>query len=367
MKKYKVLIVDDSIVYRKLLESTIGKFPQVEVMGKASDGELALKKMELEQPDLVLLDVFMPGMNGLEVLKVVRKKYPEVSVVVISGMTKEYANLTVESLENGALDFLEKPQEESFEANQGVLERELKRILRLMDMRNTNAGNIKNVPEKESTPTGRTGNPFNISNGTARPFNLIAIGSSTGGPQALAQLIPSLPADVGCPVVLVQHMPAMFTASLASNLARKSKITVREGIQGQVLNNNEVVIAPGGKHMKVVMDPETGGFKVKLTDEEPVNSCRPAVDVLFKSIAQIPKINVMSIILTGMGEDGAAGVAELKKNGAYSIAEAESSCVVYGMPKKIVDDGLADAVIPIHRIAHKINSLMKGGPCRTHC
>ena len=361
--KIRVFIADDTVIYRKILSDAVAALPDAEVVGIASNGAMALKKLAQVDADLALLDVFMPEMNGVETLRGIRKDFPSVAVVMISGATNRDADITIEALELGALDFIPKPTGMSQEESLQTLTDDLRRIFRLLNIRRW----TRNAPSDRTATVATTPKPFAHSPPPTAPsgsrptsFEIVVIGVSTGGPNALNAVIPKLPGDLGCPILLVQHMPPCFTASLADHLARQSALAVREAKDRETVLPNTVYIAPGGRHM--IVRPFASGpakLQISLNDTPPVNSCRPAVDVLFRSVAANVQGGVLSVILTGMGEDGAAGVATLKRRGCYSLAQDEKTCVVYGMPRAIIEKGLADEALPLEDIAERITALVK--------
>lgn len=343
-----VLVVDDSVVFRKILSTTIDSLPDAKCIAKADSAQAALSVLSQNPVDLVLLDVFMPDVDGIETLKEIKRKYPKVSVVMISGVANREAGNVIEALGLGALDFIPKPTSSDIEESKREILNRLKSILSLIKtFRNTRPPAVKQAPQQTSF------SPFTRLN----KLNLILIGSSTGGPSALNEVIAKIPQDVGCPILIVQHMPPIFTASLAKHLNDIANLPVLEAKEGMPLTNNQVLIAPGGFHMEIAKSSLTQNtYKIHLTTDAPVNSCRPAVDVLFKSVADNFTGEVLSIILTGMGSDGANGVAALKsKIPTFSIAQNEESCTVYGMPKAVVDAKLADKIIPLQDIAEAIS------------
>jgi two-component system, chemotaxis family, protein-glutamate methylesterase/glutaminase len=340
----RVLVVDDSTLFRKIVRDAIADEPGVEVVGTAVNGMMALEKIEQLKPDVVTLDLEMPEIDGLEVLRRLQRMPSPPRVLMLSSFTIEGASLTTQALRLGAFDFIRKPNAASLEANCTQLRAEIGPKLRLVAaalQRTTDAGertSSASCPLPANTgPAGRIA--------TAPAPEIIAIGVSTGGPAALAMLLPKLPADLPTPIVIVQHMPPIFTKSMADDLDRMCKLRVREAAGGERLTAGHVYIAPGGRQMKVVR----GGYGSELcvTDEPPEKNCRPSVDYLFRSLAHLYGDKVLAIILTGMGDDGALGCKLLKRNGATIIAQNEATCVVYGMPRQIVDLGLADAVLSL--------------------
>lgn len=373
-RKLRVLIVDDTIVYRRIMGEIVESYGEAQVVGTAPHGRLALAKMQQTPVDLVLLDVEMPEMNGLETLREIRKTYPDVSVVMVSGTNMSSAEITLQALEQGALDFLHKPEGNDAEASRNELKDKLRPLLRHVRTRlNLQQGRVSGVPQQAASvfEPARTLTPPRPDTATeakvprllrtAAPptrVDVVAIGISTGGPNALAELIPKLPADFPVPVLLVQHMPPLFTASLAEHLQQKSRIPVREARDGEAIQPGTVLIAPGGRHMVVRRYQEAESEEsipiVGLNDNPPENSCRPSVDVLFRSIAAHYEGNMLAVVMTGMGNDGCEGVRAMKRRGCHCITQTESSCVVYGMPLAVDEAGLSDEHINLDQLAERI-------------
>jgi len=369
----KTLIVDDSVVFRKALSEAISSFPNVEVFSTAPSGSIALQKMAQNKTDLVLLDVHMDEMDGVATLERIRRDFPNAIVVMVSGISSRSADITIRALEMGAIDFIKKPDSKDYAANVLSLKNDLKSVLRFVETRfltrrpeatssihATPSSAVVAHPKTVVAPYAPTISDKKIKSTSGIPdsLSILAIGVSTGGPEALARLIPLLPADFPLPVVLVQHMPPNFTKSLAESLSKKSKLRVVEGAEGQAVVPGQVIIAPGGQHM--VIRNSLGTLSVALNMEAAENSCRPSVDVLFRSVADaLGDKGVLSVILTGMGSDGQKGVEYLKRRKCYSLTQAESSCVVYGMPKAVDDTGLSDESHPIERMAARITEIAK--------
>jgi len=353
--KIKVLVVDDMLTYRTILSRVLREFPDVEVSGSVGNGKLALEQMQKVPADLILMDLEMPVMDGLQTLPELRRLYPRSQVVLISGTNRSSADLTLQALQLGAMDFIPKPSEESFTANIEALKEKIKGVLAA----------CQSARKKVVTPLIKpVGSAIGASPATVartvpstHKFDVLAIGVSTGGPNALTEFLPGLPANLGVPVVLVQHMPAYFTASLANMLNHKCALTVKEAEDNEALINNTVYIAPGGRHLSIKKRVAASPLTI-LTDTEPVNSCRPAVDVLFNSLPAVYGANILSIVLTGMGSDGMAGVRTIKGKGGYSLTQTEQSCVVYGMPKAVDDQGLSDERVDIKEMANRVKQLL---------
>jgi len=366
----RILIVDDTAMYRKILSDTVAATGEGKVVASCPLGRLALDRLETMEVDLVLLDVFMPEMDGIQTLRLIREKHPSVCVVLVSGATTADAEITLSGLALGALDFIPKPQASSLAENIRIITDDVRRAIRLTRSKHLRAkpavralrpvSAAPPAPVESHAPVART--PSVRPTFRPRSIGLIVIGVSTGGPNALNILIPALSDKLNVPILLVQHMPAMFTKSLADHLDKKSRLRVQEAVDGEPILGNHIYIAPGGRHMTVVHKSGTASdLIVSLNDSPHVNSCRPAVDVLFKSVVQEYSGGVLSIILTGMGEDGANGVAALRGKACYSIAQDEASCVVYGMPRAVIERGLADEVLSLSAIAPRVESLVLHG------
>jgi two-component system, chemotaxis family, protein-glutamate methylesterase/glutaminase len=386
--RLRVLVVDDTITYRTIVSHALAGIPGVEVVGVAANGKIALQKLEHLHPDLLTLDVEMPEMNGLEVLRCLRRNKADVGAIMLSACTSEGAESTIEALELGAFDFVIKPSGGTPEANADRLRQELRRrieaFVRSREIRailhgGAAAGSGGAIPAavangaaagKPVAPAISTTDPaagcqrhtFHEAGLSARPA-IVALGISTGGPQALTTLLPQLPADLAVPVLIVQHMPPMFTRSLADDLDHRCALHVCEAVDGQAVLSGSILIAPGGKQMKVERDGETP--VVRITDDLPENSCRPSVDYLFRSVARVYGRRALGVIMTGMGNDGAAGCRLLHRGEAPILAQDEASCVVFGMPREPLQEGIAKA-ISLQGMAREIIRLVGqgAGACR---
>lgn len=364
----KVLIVDDTATYRAILSSVITVIDGYKVVGIAGNGKIGLDKVGLLKPDLVTLDMEMPVMGGLETLERLSRDYPEIGTVMVSGADAHSADNTVAALSHGCLEFIVKPSTSNFSRAKEDLAAQFKKILTLY--RQKRPANIKSKGRASGVAPVRSLSAPVDGGAIKAPqiVDLLAIGSSTGGPKALEEVIPRLPSNIGVPVVVVQHMPPLFTKSLAKNLDSKSRLTVLEGYDGAELNVGFVYIAPGGKHM--VVEKGGGGAPVlRLNDDPPENSCRPAVDKLFSSIhkAYRPQ-HTLCVILTGMGADGVKGVKALQDSqGGYCITQSEKSCVVYGMPRSIDEAGLLHEALDLKDIAGRITEICSLNRQRQSC
>ena len=354
----RVLVVDDTVVFRRIVSDALSAVPGVEVVGTAANGKLAMSRMAALQPDLVTLDIEMPEMNGIEVLEAMASAGMNAGVIMLSSLTVRGGELTVRALELGAFDFLTKPDGGKQEANLAHLRTQLLPMVRAFERRreirailgggaSTQASEVR-APAPGAVPVHR---PARGLRRTGPP--LVLIGVSTGGPGALAKLVPALPGDLGAPVFIVQHMPAMFTQALAESLNKKSSIRVKEAKDGEVAHKNWAYVAPGGRQMKLAAGPK-GEILIIITDDPAENGCRPAVDYLFRSAALHFPGRSVAAILTGMGNDGTDGLRMLKRSGCFAIAQDEASCVVFGMPKEAIQAGVIDTVAPLGMIGAAI-------------
>ena len=362
----RVVVADDSVVFRRLIADALASLPEVEVVGQAVNGRQALQRVRELTPDLLTLDMEMPELSGLEVLDALQKSGEPVAVLVVSAFTSQGGRLTIQALQKGAFDFITKPDLSSFEQSREALRAALAPRIKAQSLR----FKVRNIlhPSLSPSPAPAPPQPTALAAISTRMTRLMAtikpemvlIGVSTGGPNALAGLLPALPGNLGVPVLIVQHMPPLFTQSLAENLAAKCALRVCEATHGVSLEPNMIYIAPGGRHMRLAPDRE-GRRIIQITDDPPENNCRPAVDYLFRSVANQFAGKAMAVILTGMGNDGALGLRLLKRHGCFVIAQHELSCVVYGMPKAAVDAGVVDEVLPLEAIAGRIVAAVQGG------
>jgi two-component system, chemotaxis family, protein-glutamate methylesterase/glutaminase len=342
MQPVRILIVDDSAVVRKVLNSLLASDPGIVVAGTAGNGSQALARIPEVKPDLVTLDIEMPGMDGLETLVEIRKLYPKLPVIMFSTLTERGASATLDALARGASDYVTKPShgETREVAQERVREELIRKIKSLCAVR---------VPQAQPPP-GPT--PPLVSARPQARIDVVAIGASTGGPNALTELIPQLPADFPVPIVIVQHMPPLFTRLLSERLNTLARLEVGEGAEGQKLQPGQVWIAPGDHHMTVVRRGTE--FVLGLNHDPQENSCRPAVDVLFRSVAQTYGANVLAVVLTGMGADGTRGSFDIRKAGGEVIVQDEASSVVWGMPGSVVAARLSDRIYPLDSIGAEV-------------
>lgn len=354
----RVLVVDDSTLFRKVVRDAIEFELGLQVVGTASNGRIALDKIQQLRPDVVTLDVEMPELDGLEVLRRLQEIASPPRVIMVSSFTAKGAALTAQALRLGAFDFILKPATDNWETSREGLLAQIGAKLKLVDAA-VRPPALKSQPfaECQSWPSkGVTA----IAPSKPMPAEVVAIGVSTGGPAALASLLPQLPADLSSPVVIVQHMPPVFTKSMAEDLNRICKLRVSEATDGERLIPGHAYIAPGGRQMKVV--PSSAGPQICITDDPAERNCRPSVDYLFRSLAHLYGGRVLALVLTGMGDDGTLGCQLLERQGAAILAQDEASCVVYGMPRQVAECGLADAVLPLSEMARAIEERVRREP-----
>lgn len=353
-KKVTVLVVDDSAFMRKAIEGMLLKDPDIAVVGTAINGIDAIEKVKTLNPDVVTLDIEMPRMDGLTALEKIMAENP-LPVIMVSSLTTEGAEATLKALDLGAVDFI--PKDKSF-ASFGVLkiEDELREKVKNFGRRKAFFSRLRRPAATRSTTPAAPLITKAAPTITTKK-KLVIIGTSTGGPQSLQKVIPMLPADLGVPVLIVQHMPPNFTKSLAQRLDSLSKLTVVEAQGKEQLEPNTVYIAKGGIHMKI---KKVGAHYYTELSPEPVNSLHiPSVDVTAASVAENVGRDALGVIMTGMGSDGMKGLQLLKLKGGSVIAQNEASCVVYGMPRSVVDANIQDEIVPLDEIYQRIVAYCK--------
>lgn len=343
--KIKVLVVDDSAFARSVISKRLEADPELEVIDFAKDGLEALEKVKSLQPDVVTLDVSMPRMDGLEALERIMQECPT-PVVMLSALTGQQTQTTISALERGAVDFFLKASVTNPAGGDAAIE-ELRKIIKAAST--VTGARLRTIANWNRT--NRIGKPSK-SQRTTTLNKVVVIGASTGGPKALADLIPALPGNLPAAVVLVQHMPPVFTKSLAERLNLASAIEVREAQEGDKVESGVVLMAPGGYHMVMNKD-----WTVSLNQDPQVCGVRPAVDVLMEWVANTCRSSTLGVVMTGMGSDGTNGSSFIKKAGGQVIVEDESTCSIYGMPKSVVDAGYADKVVPLNKLAQEITNL----------
>lgn len=356
--KTRVLVVDDASIFRRVISDALSGIAGVEVVGTSANGKLALARLASLQPDLITLDIEMPEMNGIEVLEAIRRSGVTTNVIMLSSCTVQGSEMTIRALELGAFDFITKPEGGSQESNMAGLRDSLRPMIQALERRREIRSILSVKGSKPSPVPTINHSPGPIVPAAARSPGrsgppIVLIGVSTGGPAALAEVLPVLPAKIGAPVFIVQHMPAHFTEALAHRLQSKSVILVKEAQDGEIAGIDCAYIAPGGKQMK--LNPgKSGEIIVRITDDPPENACRPSVDYLFRSVALNFPGRSIAVMLTGMGNDGTEGMRMLKRGGCVNIAQDEASCVVFGMPREAILAGVVDTIVPLNKIATAI-------------
>ncbi len=348
MRKVRVLVVDDSTVIRRLLTDALNSDPSVEVAATAPNGRIALAKIPQINPDVITLDMEMPEMDGIATLVELRKLYPKLPVIMFSTLTQRGAEATLDALSKGANDYVTKP------ANVGSVTAALQNVRldlvpKIKAFCPWTASAPVALPRRAPAP-GIASRP--ASDARNARIDCVAIGVSTGGPNALQAVLTRLPKELPVPIVIVQHMPPIFTKHLADRLHQLSPLDVFEGMRGDTLSAGGVWIAPGDHHM--IVRREGTAVRIETHQQPPENSCRPAVDVLFRSVAEVYGPNTLAVVLTGMGQDGARGCEAVRDAGGRVLAQDEKSSVVWGMPGAVVNAGLADKIISLDQMATEI-------------
>lgn len=383
MSRIRVLIVDDAAVIRRAVADELAADPALEVVGTAANGKIALARLPQVCPDLVILDIEMPEMDGLATLREIRKLYPRLPVIMFSSLTERGATATLDALALGATDYFTKPSnsaglQDSLQVIREELIPEIKALCprspapAAIGLSGLHATLPPPVPPASShpsalhaglappaLPTTPVAPALPRSPTRPVPIDVVAIGTSTGGPNALADVFAGLPADLPVPIVIAQHMPPMFTRLLAERLSNQYSLQVEEGRAGGLLRPGHAWVAPGDFHMVVVRN----GLHVKLLTHKdpPENSCRPSVDVLLRSIAQVFGPASLAVVLTGMGQDGLRGCEAVKAAGGQVLVQDQPTSVVWGMPGAVSRAGLADRVLPLSQIAPEIVRRVKSG------
>lgn len=365
MGSIKVLVVDDSVVVRRVVTDVLAECPDIEVVGTAAQGRIALAKISALCPDIVTLGIEMPVMDGLETLEHLRVEHPRLPVVMFSTLTERGAAATLTALECGASDYVTKPANVgSTEESRAAVRTELVPKILALAGRRVRRAEASTRPPRFLPASG----PAVLRRRPDGPrAEIVVIGSSTGGPDALTTMLPGLPADLPVPVLVTQHMPAVFTRQFAARLDGKCAVTVSEAVAGEALEPGHVYIAPGDWHLR--LGGRTGHTTVALDQGSHENFCRPAVDVLFRSAAQRYGERVLAVVLTGMGSDGAQGCQEIALAGGDVIAQDRETSVVWGMPGAAAATGTATQILPLGdiaaailaRVGHRSGALTVGG------
>lgn len=375
-ERVRVLVVDDSVVARRLVSEGLGDTREIEVVGVAASGQIALQKFDQLQPHVVTLDVEMPGLDGLETLRLLRQRNPALVVIMVSSITLTGAKVALEALHLGAADYLAKPQSSSRAESVERLRSDLvPKILQFFSWRSAGAVSGRPVAEAHAPAAAFTARPLAETSGReegralassgwipAKPPEVLAIGVSTGGPNALPELLSQLPGDYPLPVLIVQHMPPLFTKLLAVRLNSLSPLEVLEAEDGLPIKRGRVILARGDYHLRA----ERQGRQVvaRLDQGPPENSCRPAVDVLFRSVAQVWGGASLAVVLTGMGCDGCAGARLIRSAGGAILVQDEASSVVWGMPGAVAREGLAHRIVPLSGMAAAVTEATLAGRSR---
>ena len=351
MRRIRVLVADDAVVVRRMLADILSSDPALEVVSPAANGRIALARIPQVNPDAVILDVEMPEMDGIETLKAIRKTHPFLPVIMFSTLTQRGAAATLDALSFGANDYVTKP------ANVGSAHKAIEQIrtelIPKIKMFCAKAAGLEFSSAPRPAPTAKpqampTPAPFH----PPGRVDVVAIGVSTGGPNALSELVPEFPADFPVPIVIVQHMPPLFTKLLAERLGASAHIEVEEGAPGRDVKAGRAIIAPGNFHM--IVQREEQKVRIQTNQNPPENSCRPAVDVLFRSVVKTYGAGTLGVVMTGMGQDGLRGSECIREAGGQVLAQDESTSVVWGMPGFVVNAGLADKVLPLNELGNEI-------------
>ncbi|QPC46364.1 protein-glutamate methylesterase/protein-glutamine glutaminase [Mangrovibacillus cuniculi] len=356
MDNIRVLVVDDSAFMRKLITDFLEEDADISVVGVARNGKDALEKAKVLKPTVITMDVEMPVINGLDALQLIMKEVPT-PVIMLSSTTKEGAENTMMAMQHGAIDFIAKPSG-TISLDLHKIKDELIEKVKLassVSMKNVSIKSYPKVESKSFTPRRQ----LSTQHMSKQAKKLICIGTSTGGPRALQEVLASIPSTVSAPIVIVQHMPPGFTKSLAVRLNSICSIEVKEAEDGDILKNGCAYIAPGGFHMKITNSREA--YAIKLDQIEPPRSGhRPSVDVMLESLLPFPELEKNVVIMTGMGSDGTKGLTDLKRgmHKVNAIAEAQETCIVFGMPKMAIASGNIDTVLPLQEIGPKIMNLL---------
>ena len=347
----RVMIVDDSAVVRRMLQKWLSDDPELEVVGTAVDGRAALDALDRLRPDVILLDIEMPNLDGLETLKILRRTHGRLPVIMFSSLTERGAKVTLDALFLGANDYVPKPggaeMSDPAAARRVVNEQLLPKIKQFRRRHPDLTGHGTPGPTRLATPTSRP----------AKCVELLAIAASTGGPAALGKLLSDLPRPYPVPIVIVQHMPPLFTHYLADRLSTDLGADVREARDEERIGAGQVRIAMGGRHLAVTRESNATGLR--LNDGPPVNCCRPSADVLFESAAAAYGGRVLAVVLTGMGQDGLEGCRRIRSAGGQIVVQDEATSVVWGMPGKVANAGLASAILPLEELGREIGRRLR--------
>ncbi len=352
----RAIVVDDSIVFRKVIRDAIAQIDGVDVIDVARDGASAIEKIKRHRPEVVTLDLEMPGLSGLEVLESLQREHIETNVIMVSSHTQRGAVATTKALEMGAFDYILKPDNDDAVDNQNELRQQLASRLDFLirpAASSTARANDEASPQAPQAGTSESSNHcFSSDFISCDPVDAICIGISTGGPKALARVIPSLSSEINIPILIVQHMPPMFTETMARSLNERSSLAVVEATDGMPLRGGQVYIAPGGKQTRVGGYP--GAWTIEVTNDDAIRSCKPSVDYLLNSAAHQFHQRLLAIVMTGMGDDGLAGCRTVAAHGGQVWAQDQVTSTVFGMPRQIIEAGLANEILPLDLISQGI-------------
>jgi len=359
---YRVMVVDDSAVIRGLLTRSLEKDPAVRVIASVSNGELAIKALERHDVEVVILDIEMPVMDGLTALPKLLAAQPGLQVIMASTLTRKNAEVSLRALQAGAADYIPKPSSSSELTSADVFQREL--LDKVKALAKASRPNRPAATRPRTLDSRMPAAPANLApkrtitlrKASAALPRIIAIGSSTGGPQALLEVLRDIAARVKLPILITQHMPATFTTLLAEHIERATGVPCAEGKDGEVVHAGRIYLAPGNYHM--IVESQGASTVVRLNQNPPENFCRPSVDPMLRSLARIYGSSLLTIILTGMGSDGQKGAMEVVEAGGTVIAQDEATSVVWGMPGAVATSGLCSAVLPIQEIGPSVRKLV---------
>ena len=356
MNPIRVMVVDDSVVVRKIVTDVLSEDPAIEVVGTAVNGKVALAKLEQLKPELITMDIEMPEMNGIQAVRAIRATRNRVPIIMFSTLTEKGASATLDALSSGANEYVTKP------ANVGSVAQSMESVREQLipKIKALTGRPVTGGPARAAVPAAAAARPPAPRTGPQKKPEVLVIGSSTGGPEALARMLPHLPASLPVPVLLVQHMPPVFTRQFAQRLDRLCPLRVVEAVDGTQLAPGTVHLAPGDHHL--VVQATARGHYTSLNQAPPENFCRPAVDPLFRSAVHAFDGAVLAVVLTGMGSDGRIGAGAVRDAGGTVVAQDQATSVVWGMPGAVASAGLADEILPLDRVADSILRHLSGAP-----